>query len=56
MLTRKECPLCGEWMKIEERQTTTQIPGNPRPTIVTRREWVCRDCEHFEEAGEYDEG
>jgi C4-type Zn-finger protein len=56
MLARKECPLCGELMKIVEKQSTTRVPGNPKPTTLTVREWVCRDCEHFEEAGENDEG
>jgi C4-type Zn-finger protein len=56
MVTRKECPLCGELMAVKERQTSTQIPGNPHPTTFTVREWVCRDCEYFEEAGENDEG
>lgn len=56
MATTKDCPFCGGSMKIKETQSTTNIPGNPKPTIRTAREWVCPDCDYFEEAGENDEG
>ena len=51
----KECPLCGEPMQRRDVQTTTQIPGNPKPTTYAVQEWFCRDCEYFEEAGVDDE-
>jgi len=51
----KECPLCGEPMHRRDTQTTTQIPGNPKPTTYAVQEWFCRDCEYFEEAGVDDE-
>jgi C4-type Zn-finger protein len=54
-MTRKECPLCGELMTLRDTKSTTQIPGNPKPTVVTVREWFCPDCEYFEEAGVGDE-
>lgn len=54
-LPRKECPLCGELMDRRDTQTSTQIPGNPKPTVHTVHEWVCPDCEYFEEAGVGDE-
>ena len=55
-MAKKECPLCGERMNLKNTQSTTRIPGNPKPTIFIVREWVCPDCEYFEEAGENDEG
>ena len=45
-----QCPLCGSTMRLREIQTVTQIPGNPKPTARPRREWVCPDCDNFEEA------
>lgn len=48
----KECPLCGETMRIRESVTVVQIPGNPTPTSSSLREWVCPDCDYFEEAEE----
>ena len=43
-------------MKIKESQTVTLVPGNPRPTTRTTREWVCPDCDYFEEADEESSG
>ena len=51
----KECPLCGELMHRRDTLTTTQIPGNPKPTTYAVQEWFCPDCEYFEEAGVDDE-
>jgi len=45
-----ECPMCGASMHIKETHTFVQIPGNPMPTKRTTREWVCPDCDYFEEA------
>lgn len=39
-------------MRINERQTVTRVPGNPVATTLTTREWVCPDCDYFEEADE----
>ena len=48
----KECPLCGGTMQMKERLETTYTPGNPKPTQKKVREWVCPDCDNFEEADE----
>jgi rubredoxin len=45
----KECPLCGGTMRIKETQSTVQVPGNPRPSTRKLSEWVCPDCDYFEE-------
>ena len=50
----KECPLCGSAMKLKETKETTHVPGNPRPSVRTIREWVCPECDNFEEAGAED--
>jgi transposase len=52
MSERKECPLCGESMHRTERVVPVQVPGNPRPSPTTVREWVCPECDYFEEVDE----
>ena len=39
-------------MHIKQTLTVTQIPGNPKPTTRTTWEWLCPDCDYFEEAEE----
>jgi acetone carboxylase gamma subunit len=41
-------------MQLHERKTIVQVPGNPNATTQRLREWVCPDCEYFEEAEEKD--
>ena len=52
MPASRECPLCGGTMRIKLIQTVTQVPGNPSATTRTATEWVCPDCDYFEEAEE----
>jgi transposase len=47
---QRECPLCGCSMRLKEIETVSQIPGNPRPTTRPHREWICPDCDNFEDA------
>jgi transposase len=47
---RKECPLCGEPMERRHTEVVVQIPGNPTATTRSAHEWVCPECEYFEEA------
>jgi transposase len=49
-MTTKECPLCGETMRLSESDQSVQVPGNPHPTAQKVREWVCPECDYFEEA------
>ena len=39
-------------MKVTQTQSITQVPGNPSATTRTASEWVCPDCDYFEEADE----
>jgi transposase len=48
----KECPLCGCTMRLHEHETVVQVPGNPNATKSMTREWVCPDCDYFEEVEE----
>ena len=44
--------MCGGSMQLKRGQSVTHIPGNPKPTIKQTAEWVCPDCDYFEEAEE----
>jgi len=48
----KECPLCGGTMKLRHSTLVTRVPGNPQPTARPAKEWVCADCDYFEDADE----
>ena len=48
----KECPLCGGTMRYRETSRPIQVPGNPNASTQITREWVCPDCDYFEEAEE----
>lgn len=50
MPATRECPLCGEPMRRKETLAVVQIPGHPQATTTTALEWVCPDCDYFEEA------
>jgi hypothetical protein len=39
-------------MRYRVTQSTVQVPGNPSASKPTTREWVCPDCDYFEEAEE----
>jgi YgiT-type zinc finger domain-containing protein len=53
-MASKECPLCGGTMQLKESLVTSRTPGNPKTTTRTVREWVCPDCDNFEEVEEDD--
>jgi transposase len=46
----KECPMCGEAMRLDVRATREAIPGQGHSATKLVREWVCPECDHFEEA------
>lgn len=41
--------MCGEYMRLVERERVTTIPGFSEVQRVTVREWVCPECDYFEE-------
>jgi hypothetical protein len=45
----KECPMCGEMMRLRERVQTDRIPGTAQSRTTTYEEWVCPECDYFEE-------
>jgi acetone carboxylase gamma subunit len=47
----KECPLCGETMRLTTREIRSTPPGSAGQVDVQQlREWVCPECDYFEEA------
>ena len=45
----KECPLCGERMRLHTRDEIHRVPGS-RETRTTRvSEWICPECDYFED-------
>lgn len=50
MTATRECPLCGENMRVIERQTTDRVPGTNESTVRRSWEWICPECDYFEEA------
>jgi acetone carboxylase gamma subunit len=46
----KECPMCGEVMRLNVREVQDAIPGRSQGTHRVLREWVCPECDYFEEA------
>jgi predicted RNA-binding Zn-ribbon protein involved in translation (DUF1610 family) len=44
-----DCPMCGEAMRLREREVTDRIPGLPQTKVSRFREWVCPECDYFEE-------
>jgi hypothetical protein len=46
----KECPLCGETMRLSVREIQDAIPGSAESATRVTREWICPECDYFEEA------
>ena len=54
-MVTKECPLCGETMRLRERQITDRVPGTSQTKTTKSFEWLCPECDYFEEYDEDDE-
>jgi acetone carboxylase gamma subunit len=48
----KDCPMCGETMRLRERQITSRVPGTAQTHTSQQREWICPECDYFEEVDE----
>ena len=46
----KECPMCGEFMKLVTRETVSRLPGTQQEVKAEVREWICPECDFFEDA------
>jgi rubredoxin len=45
----RECPLCGEMMRLVERTIVDRVPGSSEEKTTRLNEWVCPECDYFEE-------
>ena len=54
-MAAKECPMCGEMMRLREREAVDRVPGTPQTSTSTYQEWVCPECDYFEEVGAFEE-
>jgi acetone carboxylase gamma subunit len=46
----KECPLCGGTMRLKEIEAVDRVAEARQMTKRQVREWICPDCDYFEEA------
>lgn len=42
--------MCGETMRLSEREIEERIPCQHQPSVRRIREWICPECHYFEEA------
>ena len=45
----KECPMCGEFMRLVAREVVTRLPGTSTEIKTPEREWICPECDYFED-------
>ena len=45
----KDCPMCGEAMRLRDRETTDRVPGTQQTRTTKFREWICPECDYFED-------
>jgi hypothetical protein len=43
--------MCGESMRRQQRLVVVHIPGTSEVKQHVLEEWVCRECDFFEETG-----
>jgi uncharacterized protein with PIN domain len=52
----RECPMCGERMRRKLREIVDQIPGTSESKSRLVIEWVCPECDYFEEGEDKSQG
>lgn len=46
--------MCGEFMTLKERTRVERVAGTTEQVPLNVLEWVCAECDYFEEADESD--
>jgi acetone carboxylase gamma subunit len=41
--------MCGEIMRLKTREQVDYIPGQSQTVRTEIKEWICPDCDYFEE-------
>lgn len=44
--------MCGERMSLKTHETITHVPGSSQEVRTVTKEWVCPECDYFEEDDE----
>lgn len=39
-------------MRLKITDVPVPVPGNPAPAMRQQKEWICPDCDYYEEAEE----
>jgi len=42
--------MCGEHMRLQTREQTDRVPGSRETRTKQITEWICPECDYFEEA------
>jgi hypothetical protein len=45
----KDCPMCGDVMQLREHEVTDRVPGTLQTRTTKSVEWVCPECDYFED-------
>jgi hypothetical protein len=53
-MAAKECPMCGEVMHLQEFVVTDRVPGTTQTKTSKTPEWVCPECDYFEDVEDED--
>jgi hypothetical protein len=48
----KECPMCGGMMRLKRSEQSVPMADQPQPSRKISAEWICPECDYFEEADE----
>jgi acetone carboxylase gamma subunit len=48
----RDCPLCGTSMRLKTRVQIDRVPGTSETRSKKIREWICPECDYFEDAEE----
>jgi len=46
----KECPMCGETLRLVIRDRHERVPGSGQTATRQVREWICPECDYWEDA------
>jgi len=55
-MLEKDCPMCGDMMQLREREITDRVPGMAQTKTTKYYEWMCSECDYFEELDDEDIG
>ena len=42
--------MCGEFMRLVTRESVSRLPGTSQVVKMPLNEWICPECDYFEEA------